>query len=111
MRRDFTYIDDIVGGVLGCLDRPPLSEEGQRVLNIGNNRSESVSTLVDLLEQSLGRKAIRVSAPRPAADVLETCADVDAIGALAGFSPSTPLSVGIPRFSSWFKGWRGKTFI
>lgn len=111
LRRDFTYIDDIVGGVLGCLDRPPLSEEGQRVLNIGNNRSESVSTLVDLLEQSLGRKAIRVSAPRPAADVLETCADVDAIGALAGFSPSTPLSVGIPRFSSWFKGWRGKTFI
>ena len=111
LRRDFTYIDDIVGGVLGCLDRPPSSAEGSRVLNIGNNRSEAVSTLVDLLEESLGRKAIRVSAERPAADVLETWADVDAIEKLAGFSPSTPLSVGIPRFSTWFKGWRGKTFI
>jgi UDP-glucuronate 4-epimerase len=110
LRRDFTYIDDIVGGILGCIERPPAEGTPQRVLNIGNNRSEAVSTLVDLLEESLGRVAIRVTAPRPAADVLETCADVDAIAKLAGFAPSTPLSVGIPRFSSWFLAWREKTF-
>ncbi len=111
LRRDFTYIDDIVGGILGCIERPPMSDTPQRVLNIGNNRSEAVSTLVDLLEECLGRKAIRVSAPRPAADVLETCADVDAISALAGFAPSTPLAVGIPRFSAWFREWREKSFM
>ena len=111
LRRDFTYIDDIVGGILGCLDRAPEGSVPQRVLNIGNNRSEAVSTLVDLLEESLGRRAIREVAPRPAADVLETCADVDAIGALAGFAPSTALSDGIPRFAAWFLEWRGKTVM
>ena len=111
LRRDFTYVDDIVGGILGCMERAPTDGPPQRVLNIGNNRSEAVSTLVDLLEDSLGKKAIRVDAPRPAADVSETCADVEAIGALAGFAPSTPLSVGIPRFSSWYLGWREKSFI
>ena len=109
VRRDFTYIDDIVAGILGCLDRPPAAGEGMRLLNIGNNRSEMVSTLVDLLEESLGRRAIRVSAPRPAADVVETRADVDAISGLTGFAPSTSLSRGIPRFSEWFLGWREKT--
>ena len=105
LRRDFTYVDDIVAGILGCVDRPPAGAGPQRVLNIGNNHSEAVSTLVDLLEDSLGRRAIRRSAPRPAADVTETCADVDAIGALAGFAPTTPLFVGIPRFSEWFLEW------
>ena len=111
LRRDFTYVDDIVGGILGCLDRAPEGLVPQRVLNIGNNRSEAVSTLVDLLEESLGRRAIREVAPRPAADVLETCADVDAIGALAGFAPSTALCDGIPRFAAWFLEWRGKTVM
>jgi UDP-glucuronate 4-epimerase len=106
LRRDFTYVDDIVAGILGCFDRPPEGAPPHRVMNIGNNRSEAVSTLVDLLERSLGREAIRHYAPRPAADVTETCADVDAIGALAGFAPSTPLDVGIPRFSAWFTAWR-----
>ena len=58
LRRDFTYIDDIVAGVIGCLDRPPDGELPARVLNIGNHRSEPVSTLVALLEQALGRRAI-----------------------------------------------------
>ena len=59
LRRDFTYIDDIVAGVVGCLDRPPEGIPPARVLNIGNHRSEQVSTLVGLLEQALGRRAIR----------------------------------------------------
>ena len=102
-KRDFTYIDDIVDGVVGVLDRPPAAGEGPRVLNIGNHRSETVSHLVDLLEQSLGRRAIIRDLPRPAADVAETWADVDAIAALTGFAPRTSLDVGIPRFADWFR--------
>jgi UDP-glucuronate 4-epimerase len=107
-KRDFTYIDDIVAGVVGCLDRPPAGTPPVRVLNIGNNRSETVAELIDQLEAALGRKAILRHAPRPLADVAETCASVDAIGALTGFAPTTPLSVGIPRFSAWFLEWRGR---
>ena len=105
LKRDFTYVDDIVAGVLGCLDRPPEGSPPVRVLNIGNNRAELVSTLIGLLEQELGRPAIIHHAPRPAADVAETFADVDAIGALTGYAPTTPLAVGIPRFVAWFRSW------
>jgi len=108
-RRDFTYIDDIVTGVLGALDRPPAGEGGAppvRLLNIGNRRSESVSTLIALLESSLGRRAIIEDAPRPRADVAESRADITAISALTGFVPTIPLEVGIPRFAAWFQGWR-----
>jgi UDP-glucuronate 4-epimerase len=108
-RRDFTYIDDIVAGVVGCLDRPPPTLEPVRLLNIGNSRSEPVATLIALLEQSLGRGAVLRDAPLPATDITETRADVAAIGDLTGFEPSTPLSAGIPRFAEWFLGWRGKT--
>jgi len=107
LRRDFTYVDDIVAGVIGCLDHPPADVRQARVLNIGNSRSEAVSELIALLEESLGRKAILQMAPRPLADVEDTCADVSAIGALSGFAPSTPLSVGIPRFAAWFREWVG----
>ena len=105
LRRDFTYIDDIVAGVVGCLDRPPEDARQPRLLNIGNSRSEAVSDLIALLEESLGRRAIRQAASRPLADVEETFAAVDAIGALTGFSPKTTLSHGIPRFAEWFLGW------
>jgi UDP-glucuronate 4-epimerase len=77
------------------------------VLNIGNHRAEEVRTLIGLLEQELGRQAVIRHAPRPAADVEETFADVDAIGALTGYAPTTPLAVGIPRFVSWFRSWHG----
>jgi UDP-glucuronate 4-epimerase len=107
LRRDFTYIDDIVAGVLGCLDHPPPAGGPPRLLNIGNHRSEAVSTLVRLLEQALGRQAILRDAPRPAADVAETFASVDAIAALTGFAPRTSLEEGIPRFAAWFKAWHG----
>jgi len=103
LKRDFTYVDDIVAGVVGCLGHPP--PEGARVLNIGNHRCAEVRELVALLEQALGRKAIVRSAPRPPMDVEETYADVDAIGALTGFQPSTSLAEGIPRFVAWFRGW------
>jgi UDP-glucuronate 4-epimerase len=106
LRRDFTYIDDIVSGVLGSLDRPACGTPPVRLLNIGNNRSEAVGLLVELLEQSLGRRAILRDASRSAADVEETCASVAAISTLTGFIPATPLSVGIPRFAQWFLSWQ-----
>jgi UDP-glucuronate 4-epimerase len=62
-----------------------------------------VNRLVSLLEEALGRRAIIRDVPRPAADVAETWADIDAISALTGFAPSTSLDVGIPRFAEWFK--------
>jgi UDP-glucuronate 4-epimerase len=108
LKRDFTYIDDIIAGVLGALDRPPAAGEAPLVLNIGNNRSETVNRLVELLEQSLGRHAIVQEVPRPAADVVETWADVDAISARTGYAPTTPLEVGIPRFAEWFLAYRAK---
>jgi len=111
VRRDFTYIDDIVEGIVGCLDRPAEGTPPHRVLNIGNNRSEAVGTLVDLLEEALGKAAIRRFAARPAADVEETCADVGAIGALTGYAPRTPISEGIPRFAAWFRAWQGENVI
>ena len=107
LRRDFTYIDDIVAGVVGCMDCPPEGVVPTRVLNIGNHRSEEVSTLVRLLEQALGRRAVLREAPRPPADVAETFASIDAIAALTGFAPRTSLAEGIPRFVAWFKAWHG----
>ncbi len=104
LKRDFTYIDDIVGGVVSVLDHPP-PPGPPNVLNIGNNRAEKVTRLVALLEQELGRKAIIRAVPRPAADVIETWASVDRIGALTGYAPTTPLDVGIPRFVAWFRGY------
>jgi UDP-glucuronate 4-epimerase len=108
LRRDFTYIDDIVAGVVGCLDHPPDGLLPVRLLNIGNHRSELVSTLVQLLESALGRRAIVRDAPRPLADVEETFASVEAIAALTGFAPRTSLAEGIPRFAAWFKGWNAR---
>lgn len=107
LKRDFTYVDDIVAGIIGCLDRPPAGANPSRVLNIGNHGAEKVSTLITLLEQELGRAAIINHAPRPAADVAETFADVSTINALTGFAPTTPLAAGIPRFVAWFRAWHG----
>ena len=104
LKRDFTYIDDIVAGIVACLELPPVETPPARVLNIGNNGSEEVRTLVALLEQALGRKAVVRRAERPAADVEETFASVDAIGALTGFAPRTSLAEGIGRFAAWFRG-------
>jgi len=113
VRRDFTYIDDIVTGVIATLEHPPTAPAAGappvRLLNIGNNQSEPISTVIELLEAGIGRRAEITYAPRPAADVADTCASVDAIHALTGFAPTTPLSVGIPRFVSWFMDWHAVT--
>jgi UDP-glucuronate 4-epimerase len=106
LKRDFTYIDDIVAGILGVFDHPPADGETNRLFNIGNNRAEYVTDLMRLLEDALGKKAVTVALPKPEADPVETCADVSALAALCGYAPTTPLSVGIPRFVAWYKTWR-----
>ncbi|MGE4481978.1 NAD-dependent epimerase/dehydratase family protein [Acidocella sp.] len=108
LKRDFTYIDDIVAGVLGVFDHPPGEEAPHRVFNIGNRRAEYVRDLVGLLERHLGIGAKIVSLPKPDADPVETCADVSALHRLCGYTPRTRLEEGIPRFVAWYKDWRVK---
>ena len=106
LKRDFTYIEDIVAGILGVLDFPPEGDAPHRLFNIGNNKPEYVTDLVRLLEQSLGRKAAVINMPKPEADPVETWADVSALTALCGYQPRTRLEEGIPKFVEWYLGWR-----
>jgi UDP-glucuronate 4-epimerase len=105
LKRDFTYIDDIVAGICGVFDHPP-AEPAHRLYNIGNNQAEYVTDLVRLLEESLGCKAVTVDLPKPEADPVETWADVSALHALCGYKPTTSLADGIPKFVEWFQEWR-----
>ncbi|WP_376956827.1 SDR family NAD(P)-dependent oxidoreductase [Azospirillum sp. A26] len=109
MKRDFTYIDDIVAGVLAALDRPaPVDAETgapHRVFNLGNNRCEELMRFIGVLEQALGREAVKVMEPMQAGDVHETAADIDLSRQLLGFEPKTPIEIGLPRFVEWYKGY------
>ncbi|MEI8394765.1 MAG: SDR family NAD(P)-dependent oxidoreductase [Rhodospirillaceae bacterium] len=107
MRRDFTYIDDIVTGVVAALDNPP-EDQGptgapHRVFNIGNNRSEPLMKMVELLETALGRPAIKEFGPMQPGDVEATYADITATSEQLGYAPTTPIDVGIPRFVAWYR--------
>ncbi len=106
LKRDFTYIDDIVAGILGVFDHPPEDAAPHRLFNIGNNQAEYVTDLVRLLEVSLGRTAVTVDRPKPEADPVETWADISALATLCGYAPKTRLAAGIPRFVNWYLEWR-----
>ena len=102
MRRDFTYIDDIVAGVLASLDRP--IEAGQhRLYNLGNNAAASVNDLIAAIEAATGRKAKRNEVPPPPGEVAATWADIEASRRDLGFQPKTALPQGIERFVAWYK--------
>lgn len=112
LRRDFTYIDDIVHGVLACIDGPPAddgkakaggSRSPHALYNIGNHRSEELMRVVDLLEQATGRKAELDFRPMQPGDVKDTFADISAIERDHGFRPTTSIDEGIPLFVQWFK--------
>jgi UDP-glucuronate 4-epimerase len=104
LARDFTFIDDIVDGVLGVLDRPP-ERGGHRILNIGDSRPIGLMQMISSLEAALGREAIKVFKDAQAGDVTATYADVSAISALTGYSPKVPLEEGLVRFAHWYRGW------
>jgi UDP-glucuronate 4-epimerase len=117
MRRSFTYIDDIVEGVLRTTDHvasgdpafdpshpdPARSSAPYRVYNIGNHRSEELATYVRLIEESIGRPAVIEYLPLQTGDVVATEADISHLQADIGYAPSTPISVGIPRFVAWYR--------
>jgi UDP-glucuronate 4-epimerase len=105
MRRDFTFIDDIVAGVLAALDRPPPSGAGapHRRYNLGNHRAEDLMRFIAVIERATGRKATIEFAPLPPGDVRETFADIEASRRDLGFAPRTTIDEGIPRFVDWFR--------
>jgi UDP-glucuronate 4-epimerase len=116
MRRDFTYIDDIVTGVVAALDNPP-PDDGQekaggskaphRLYNIGNNNSEELTRMIELIEEACGRRAEKQLMPMQPGDVRDTYADISAIQRDLGFTPSTKIDVGIPRFVEWYRQYHG----
>jgi UDP-glucuronate 4-epimerase len=112
MRRDFTFVDDIVRGIVACLDGPPADDGSSKaggshaphaLYNIGNSRSEDLMRVVQLLEQATGKKALLDPQPLQPGDVKDTFADISAIERDHGFQPATPVDEGVPRFVSWFR--------
>jgi len=113
MRRDFTYITDIVAGVLAALDRPPLVGEGKEgalphaLYNLGNNRSEALMDFIATIESACGRKAEIVFEGMQPGDVPETYADIEASRRDLGFAPKTTIAEGVPKFVAWFRDYHG----
>jgi UDP-glucuronate 4-epimerase len=116
MWRDFTYIDDIVSGVIACIDQPPCDDgtvkaggslKPHALYNIGNHRSEHLMKVIGLLEQECGRRAELEMLPMQDGDVQQTYADIDAIQRDLGFQPVTAVEVGVPKFVKWYKEYHG----
>jgi UDP-glucuronate 4-epimerase len=114
MRRDFTFVDDIVTGVIGTMDNPPVddgrinangSTAPHLVYNIGNHQSEQLTHMIEILEGCLGKKAEKIFEPMQQGDVKETYADITAIEKDIGFKPTTTIETGIPQFVTWFKNY------
>ena len=105
MARDFTYIDDIVDGVVGVLDRPP-AQGGHEVYNIGDSKPVGLMDMIQTLETALGREALKIMRPMQPGDVTATYADVSKLNALTGYAPKVLLGEGLPRFVDWWRGWR-----
>ncbi|MEP7222699.1 MAG: GDP-mannose 4,6-dehydratase [Novosphingobium sp.] len=116
MYRDFTFIDDIVAGVIASLDNPP-PDDGQekaggslkphRLYNIGNHKSEHLMKVIEILEGELGRKAEIDFQPMQPGDVRQSFADIDAIRRDLGYQPTTSIDVGVPRFIRWYREYHG----
>ncbi|MCJ2114142.1 NAD-dependent epimerase [Methylobacterium sp. E-025] len=119
MQRDFTYVDDVVDGVVRISERiaapnpgwdgarpdPGTSAAPYRLYNIGNNQPVQLLHLIDVLEGCLGVKAVRRMLPMQAGDVRATFADVDDLSAAVGFAPSTPIEAGVERFVRWYRAY------
>ena len=117
MQRDFTYINDIVEGVLRCCDKPatansefdPLQPDPataaapHRVFNIGNSKPTQLLRFIEVMEQALGREAIKDFQPMQLGDVVATAADTQLLEDWVGFKPSTSIELGMKRFIDWYK--------
>jgi UDP-glucuronate 4-epimerase len=110
MRRDFTFIDDIVAGVIAALDRPPAAganAPAHRIYNLGNHKSEPLMRYIELIERATNHKAILDMQPLQAGDVPESFADIAASTKDLGFSPRTSIDEGVPKFVEWFRAYNG----
>lgn len=108
MRRDFTYIDDVTRVVsklvdLVPADQPSAAHAPSRIYNVGNHRPEELMHVVALLEQELGRTAVKDMLPMQPGDVPETFADVEDLMRDTGFAPSTPIALGVRNFVTWYR--------
>ena len=114
MRRDFTFIDDIVEGMIKLLDQPPVPDKNRipdpstshapyKIYNIGNNRPVKLMDFINTLENLIGKKAKIEFLPMQPGDVKETYADITDLQKAAGFSPATPLEIGLGHFVEWYK--------
>jgi UDP-glucuronate 4-epimerase len=117
MQRDFTYIDDIVEGVVRVMDKvpgpdaawtgsapdPASSFAPYRVYNIGNNRPVELLRFIEVLEECLGKKALKNMLPMQAGDLPATAADIDDLSAAVGFQPATTIETGIAKFVEWYR--------
>ena len=122
MRRDFTYIDDIVEGVIRVLDRPAAADAAwdaaapdpagssapYRVYNIGNNEPVELMYMIETIESCLGVKALKNMMPMQPGDVPETHADIDDLERDTGFRPSTSIEDGVSRFVEWYREYYGR---
>jgi UDP-glucuronate 4-epimerase len=108
MRRDFTYIDDIVEGIVRVLAMPPAGDGAPyAVYNIGNNTAVELTTFIATLERLLGRTAVRLDAPMQPGDVPATYAAIDRLAQATGFAPRTSLADGLARFVAWYRDYHG----
>ena len=116
MYRDFTYIDDIIAGVIACLDHPPTDDGAEKaggsikphaLYNIGNSASEHLMKVVGLLEETIGKKAEIELLPMQPGDVSKTYADISAISRDLGYAPATSIEVGVPAFVDWYRAYLG----
>jgi UDP-glucuronate 4-epimerase len=122
MKRDFTYIDDIVEGVRRVLAKAPVADSSwdagdpdpgsssapYRVFNIGNHRPVDLLHFIGLIEKSLGRAARKILLPLQPGDVPETCADIEDLRRHVGFAPVTPVETGVARFVQWYRDYYGQ---
>ena len=107
MRRDFTFIDDIVAGVLGALDHPPEGVPPHRVFNLGNHTPVELEQFIAVIEGAAGRKAEKVYKPMQPGDMVETMADTTRAQAAFGFEPATSIETGLPQVVAWCRDYFG----
>jgi UDP-glucuronate 4-epimerase len=108
MWRDFTYIDDVIDGIMGVLPKAPTDvEPPSRLSNLGNNRTEKLTRFVEVLEAAIGKKAEIEHAPMQPGDVPATWADIDQSRADFGYDPKVSIDEGLPRFVEWYRQFYG----
>jgi len=103
MKRDFTYVDDVTESILRLIDKGPSTESPYKIYNIGNNQPVQLNYFIEVLEEHLGKKAIKKLLPMQPGDVPETFADIDELVKDINYKPKVSIEEGIKRFVEWFK--------